>query len=325
MTPSQTLAWSRVCLSLLGACAPTSVSLKLSQQSYNEYGSFTTSNLGPIPYFRSLRHLDIESMYFGDHPLLRGLLHNDLSSLKVSISSHDVTLDFFRNRAQIQGLESLTWVECDFEESRSMALLNQYAHLHELIFWEALPTEAESIILPVLIDSSKSLRSLSIKSIETENSIRVIETIPQITTLEKLHIGSAFEREGWIVDHHVACRHLSALPSLRARFFTSDIYFDGERSGYSSEVSQYDKYFDRRRRPFEKDHRNRVSEDCNIYNKAMPQLKCLYLGQYPMAIQWNTQSGGCVWRRLTSRRTQSGRVLQSLFGRDAFTPAQWRP
>ncbi|KAL8665274.1 MAG: hypothetical protein Q9202_002325 [Teloschistes flavicans] len=322
MSESQTLAWSRICLSLLRACAPTLETLELSDEEANE-SYLETDNLGFIPCFPSLRHLNIEGMAFNDHSLVRELLRNGLTSLRIGSDYFiNVRARFVGDRGQIRSLERLTWTKFNGFDSSLMKFFRANTHLRELIFHQY---PSDQNILPALMESFKDLRSLSIKLTENDISAREIETISKITTLERLHIGNAFWWYGWIVNHDSMCSRLSDLPSLKALFFSNDRYPDSEHPAYKRNTRTDSSYYREREPPFEEHHWNRVSADAHRYAGAMPQLKYLYLGQYPMAIQSNQRLGRTVFKRLTAGRTKDGEVLKGLFGRDAIDPIEWNP
>ncbi|KAI4240535.1 MAG: hypothetical protein LQ352_007618 [Teloschistes flavicans] len=321
MSESQTLAWSRICLSLLRACAPTLETLELADEDANQ-SYLETDNLGPIPCFPSLRHLNIEAMAFNDHSLVRELLHDGLTSLRIGSKYYiNVTAGFIGERGQIRALESMTWTKFDGFDSPLMEFFRANTHLREVIFHQY---PSDQNILPTLMESFKDLRSLSIKLTEKEISAREIKTISKITTLERLHIGNDVWWYGWNVNHDSICSRLSDLPSLKALFFINDRYPDDERPVYRRDARS-DLYYREREPPFEEHHWNRVSADANRYAGAMPQLKYLYLGQYPMAIQSNQRLGRTVIKRLTAGRTKDGEVLKGLFGRDTIDPTEWSP
>ena len=319
---------SHLCTSLLHVCAPSLQSLtwatcnpKLLHTDGIEHGTC----------FPSLRHLRLQYLKFADDFLLRLLLHDGLNSLEINTQSSLACSQFIECRGQIPALKTFVWHSSHLPESQSLTFLRANPQIAKLsIPLAASATLLGDQILPLLTQAFSNLTSLSLVWDSLNIPYQAIECISHITTLEQLHLSAGDQygwRHDWLIDHEVMRKYISNLPMLEKLAFSRDSYSNGftancERyyaDGWRSLEDIMNENYTRE--TFEDEHRQWILHVANRYVDEMSQLKWLYFGQIPMAVEHCAEEKRNVARPLTTQRDSCWTLLQDMFGWKGLLPS----
>lgn len=318
---------SRLCISMLHACAPSLRSLTWSTCSTKP---IHTAGLGPSPTFPSLRHLRLEYLELVDVCYLKELVHDELSALDVDIECSSACSEFFDRRGRVPALEIFVWRSSNLLESQSLAFLEANPQISKLsIPRGASATLLEDRILPMLAQSFSNLTSLSLVWGSLNIPSQAMEYISQITTLEQLHLSAGSQygwRHDWPIDHSVMQRYLCNLPLLKKLAFSRDSYSNGltvscERyyvDGIRNLQNVLDEHHTQEK--FEEDHRQWIVGQADDYIEEMPRLEWLYFGQIPMAVDHSSEAQRKIARPLTTERDGCWTLLREMFGWKGLLP-----
>ena len=316
---------SRLCTSILRACAPNLQSLTWTTCNP---GTIRTDGLGPSPCFPSLRHLRLADLKFDDVCWLQELVHDKLNSLDVDTEGSDACSEFFARRGQIPALKIFVWNSFNLPKSQSLAFLEANPQILKLhIPKAASATLLEDRMLPLLAQSLSYLTSLSLVWGSLNIPCQAVEYISQITTLEQLHLSAGFQGSvchDWFIDHHVMQRYLRNLHSLKKLAFSRDSYSNCFSANYEWYVDGYRPVGavldENKKETFEEEYRERLLQEADGYVEKMPQLEWIYLGQIPMAVELCLERGRKIARPLASKRNSCRTLLQEMFGWKGLLP-----
>lgn len=333
--------------SMLSLCASTLETLFW--MSYCQ-GSFDSSDLS----FPKLRHLDLV-VAGGDNLPLSALFDAPLAALVVRPTPTG-TNDAMRallKRGSMDTLREMIWASYTPTHSLLVPFLKENSQITKLSFAGQASNEFLGTVLPVLVNLFTNLTSLRLGSMGSKVPDSAFETISKIASLEQLCLSGSSapptlspdpmwpsyrERPEWHVDHASLRAHLCNLRHLRILAIINDTYrpihndfgsvvdstdfnyYDSKWPGMDflsaldiGDVKRYDLLF-------EKQHRERMIEEANIYAKAMPKLNWMYVGQYQMSVKGVgdarvattfTEEG---WPPRYERRSLPDRFLERTFG-----------
>lgn len=318
---------SRLCTSILQKCAPTLQSLTWATCSPHPY---RTDGLGPSPCFPSLRHLRIAYLNLADVCFLQRLVHDELNSLDVDTNGSSACTEFFDRRDRIPALKILVWSSFNLPASQSLAFLEANPQILKLsIPMAASATLLEDRILPLLAQSFSNLTSLSLVWDSLNIPCQALEYISQIKTLEQLHLSAGFQagwRHDWLIDHQVMRTYLHNLPLLKILAFSRDSYSNGFTASceryYVDGIRRFEDVLNENhtRETFEEEHRHWILRVADGYVEEMSQLKWLYFGQIPMAVEHCLERERKVARSLTTKRDDCWTLLREMFGWEGLSP-----
>lgn len=319
---------SRLCTSLLQICAPTLQSLTWATCSRKP---IHTDGLDSNTRFPSLRHLRIAFLNLADDCLLQYLVHDELNSLDIDTNCSSACTEFFDRRGRVPALKIFVWSSLHLPESQSLTFLEANPQIIKLSMPRtASATLLEDRLLPLLTKSFSNLTSLSLVWDNLKISNQAMEHISQITTLSQLHLSAGCQlgwRCDWLIDHQVMQRYLRNLPILRKIAFSRDSYSNGvtvscERY-YVDGWRRFEDVLDENhtKETFEEDHRQWILQLADSYVEEMPQLKWLYFGQIPMAVEHCLESKKKMARPLTNERDSCWTLLEEMFGWKGLLPS----
>ena len=319
---------SRLCTSFLQICAPSLESLTWATCSPNP---LHTKGLDVSTRFPSLRHLRLEYLHLADDCLLQALVHDELTSLEVDTKRSSACADFFDRRGRVPALKIFVWSSSHLPESQSLTFLEANPQIVKLSMpLAASTTLLENRILPLLAQSFSNLTSLSLVWEGQNIPHQAIEHISQITTLKQLHLSAGDQygwRHDWLIDHQVMRKHLRNLPMLETVAFSRDSY----SNGFTTNCERY--YVDgwrslqdmlnenHTKETFEEEHRQWILQVAASYVEEMPQLKWLYFGQIPMAVEHCPESKRKIVRHLSNERDDCWTLLREMFGWKGLLPS----
>ena len=319
---------SRLCTSLLQACAPSLRSLTWATCYQNQ---FHTDGIDPNTRFPSLRHLRLEFLRLADNCLLKVLVHDGLNSLDVDTHSTTACSQFFDRRGRIPALKTFVWDSTRLPESQSLEFLEANSQITKLGMPLALSeTLLGERIFPLLVRSFSNLTSLSLVWRSLSIPPHAIEQISRITSLEQLHLSSGDQygwRHDWLIDHEVMQKYLPNLPLLGKLAFSRDSYSNGFISKcdtyYGDGLRRFEDLLNENhtREMFEEDHRQWMLEIADGYIEKMARLKWIYFGQVPMVVKPCLERGRNVARPLTTYRDSCWSLLREMFGWKGLLPS----
>ncbi|KAL8806595.1 MAG: hypothetical protein Q9182_001242 [Xanthomendoza sp. 2 TL-2023] len=313
---------SKFFASLFRLCSPTLKSLTW----FNRVAapSIAFDKFGPTPVFPLLRQLRLEDIHFADAAIFHELVHDKLVSLEVDTR---LAQGFFDRRGRIPGLQTFVWSAFQPKDTESQTFLQLNSHISKLKLSYSTPASLlHDRILPLLAESFTNLKSLSLVWDEKEKdiSVRALDLISRLSTLEQLHLSAGnqdWRRPNWHIDHDKMRHHLSKLPYLKKLALSYDSYSNGifgscELYYTESWPTLGDRDLRSDHAQFEKDHRDRMQQEAARYIEVMPSLDWLYIGQIPMAIhrEQRLEKNGEMVEPLTSERVEPREYLTEMFG-----------
>ncbi len=316
---------SRLCSSILSACAPNLQSLTWATCNP---GTIHTDGLGPSPCFPSLRHLRLADLKFDDVFWLQELVHDKINSIDIDTECSPACSEFFDRRGQIPALKVLVWNSFNLPESQSLAFLEANPQISKLnIPKAASATLLEDRMLPLLVQSFSYLTSLSLVWGSPNIPCQAMDYISQITTLEQLYLSAGFQGSlcpDWLIDHQVMQEYLRNLHSLKKLAFSRDSYsnrFSVDYEWYVTGCRPVGAVLDENEKEtFKVEYRELILQEANGYVEKMPQLEWIYLGQIPMAVELCLERGRKIARPLADKRNSCRTLLQEIFGWKGLLP-----
>ncbi|KAL8939851.1 MAG: hypothetical protein Q9216_003139 [Gyalolechia sp. 2 TL-2023] len=294
---------------LLYGCAPTLESLAWSVPLSC---GIQNDCIGPCPPFPSLRHLRVGKMTFVDEPILKELVHDGLMSLEVDTECSPDVLMFFANRGHVPGLKTFVWNSYCVPNSTGQEFLQANSQIQKLKISQPVPAVClEGRILPLLTSRFCGLTSLSLDWDDKEVSQQSLTFISRLSMLEQLALGGGSRWEWprkWFVDHVTLRNHLQKLRLLKKLVFSHDKYGKGN-PGRGDRYDDVDNWYQ-----IEEEHRQSMVNEAMEYVKVFPHLDWIYLGRFPMAIEFNHEHGKRIARPLTSERWDCSTLINELFG-----------
>lgn len=319
---------SGLCTSILQVCAPNLQSLTWANCGLKP---LHTDGLDSSTRFPSLRHLRIAYQILTNNCLLQSFVHDELSSLDMDINRSSACTEFFDRRGRVPALKIFVWSSSHLPESQSLAFLEANHQIIKLSMPRAASaTLLEDRILPLLAQSFSNLTSLSLVWDSLKIPDQAMEHISQIATLEQLHLSAGYQsgwRHDWLIDHQIMRKYLRNLPMLGKIAFSRDSYSNGFTASCERYyVNGWRRFGDIRdenhaKESFEEDHRQRIVQVADGYVEEMPQLKWLYFGQIPMAVEHCSESKRKTARPLTNERDDCWTLLREMFGWKGLLPS----
>ena len=321
---------SRLCTSLLHACAPTLENLT--------WGSCTAENvrtdgLAQSPPYPSLRRLRMFILPLQDDALLSRLLHDNLQCLQSDLGRTPAMKSFFETRGNIPALETLIWDDIKSHKTQSLPFLQANPQLKKFSSpQETSPPLLETHILPMFQHSFTRLTSLSLTWEQSYIPSTAVEMIAGLATLEQLHLSAGVQigwRHNWLIDHDMMREYLSKLPRLKKIAFSRDSYSNGldeedaEVSYYETKILKPENLSDSKWTDgkFEIEHRWRMVREALKYIRKVPKLEWFYFGQVPMATSKHvTKPNKAVVTPLFHQRDDCYTLLHEMFGWKGLMP-----
>ena len=249
----------------------------------------------------------------------------------MNINRSSACTEFFDRRGRVPALKIFVWSSSHLPDSQSLTFLEANHQIIKLsIPRAASATLLEDRVLPLLAQSFSNLTSLSLVWDSLKIPDQAMEHISQIETLEQLHLSAGYQsgwRHDWLIDHQIMRKYLHNLPMLGKIAFSRDSY----SNGFMASCERY--YVDGWRRfedaldenhtkeTFEEDHRQWILQVADGYVEEMPQLKWLYFGQIPMAVEHCSESKRKTARPLTNERDDCWTLLREMFGWKGLLPS----
>ena len=304
--------------SLLRSCSRSLEDLRLTTMTSDDNYSFTDSTDDKLPQFSSLSRLSIGMVSFSDSSMLEALVGKNLRYLEVGERWSPIYRDFFEKRGKVPFLQTFVWASYSQHEPPYSFLLAN-SQITKLAMPNAVPsTMLEMHIIPLLKKNFRNLVSLSLVWKEPSIADSAVRQICSHKTLKQIHLSAGQQygwKHDWLIDHVTLRRYLSTVPSLERIAFSRDSYSRGEPpmrpDSYYSQFQFSDTPVEQR---WENRHRRRMVGEAKKYIRLMPQLEWIYLGQLPMDVETNKDTGSRSVRLLSEERDGCRTLLRTMFG-----------
>lgn len=349
-----------LCASILRLCAPTLESLIWDSVLSRDEEDVQSLAGQELPCFGRLRELKLKGVRFSDPSNLNLLMfpqpQSRLQVLEMDADRDPLEAQFLESCGAIPSLETFIWNAFQLADDHPLLFLRCNPQLSKLSLPDALsPTLLDAKILPMLSQSFKRLRSLSLawKSVSISNS--ALEIIGTLHTLEQLHLSAGYQfgwRHDWLIKHEEMRKYLRPLHNLRKIAFSRDSYkgrWDSGQNYYSIRIPlpdvapenpeeleelreledlqdlqdlegvaavEADQISEISEKIWERQHRRRILKEADKYLRMLPRLEWMYFGQIPMSVVDSADSHGRKAAVLSQERDSCWTLLRRMFGRE---------
>lgn len=333
--------------SILRLCAPTLEKLTWTTFPIDRETRLDSRvHLNPLvgqepPRFERLRELTLKYIEFSDDSTIKLLIfpqpESRLRVLEIDTGYNLLVGQFLESCGTIRSLETFVWKTPDVAPDHPLAFLRQNSQLSKLrVCYPQKPALLDERILPILSQSFRELKSLSLAWEGTLISNSALELIATLQNLQQIHLSAGTQygwRYDWFIKHQIMRDYLRGLPNLKKLAFSRDSY--ATRRGFSERyysgsgkvlISGIPEDFEgiahlnRRERThliWERQHRRLIVKEADDYVRALPKLECMYFGQIPMSVDSGSESRGRHAVVLSEERDECLTLLERMFGRES--------